>query len=273
MPTEPITETSLSCSGGSGRLSGCRGFRGSRPVLAVIPTYNEIESIERLVREVLAQESRHVSFDVLVVDDASGDGTGETVAQMAEPEPRVHLLERPGKMGLGTAYIAGFRYALEHGYEFVATLDADFSHDPRHLPEFAEAIQDADVVIGSRYIPGGGIENWGWHRHLLSGTANRLARLLAGLKPRDCTTGYRMYRTDFLRRLDLDAIVSHGYSCLMELVFVCQQAGARIVESPITFVDRRAGQSKISHKEILKAFATLKHLAVRRLRGCKRAVG
>ena len=233
--------------------------------LVIIPTFNEIENIERLVREVRLQKSPHMDFEVLVVDDASGDGTGAAVARLSESDAEVHLLERPAKLGLGTAYIAGFRHAMDHDYDIVVTMDADFSHDPSHLPEFAEAIDGADVVIGSRYIPGGGIRNWGWHRHVLSGTANWLARLVGGLRPHDCTTGYRMYRTEFLRRLDLDGVVSHGYSCLMELVFVCQKAGARIVESPIIFVDRRAGESKISQKEIVKAFATLWHLGMRRL--------
>jgi dolichol-phosphate mannosyltransferase len=239
--------------------------------LVVIPTYNEIENIERLARAVLALRSPHVSFEVLVVDDSSTDGTGDAAARLARQEPRAHLLERPAKLGLGTAYVAGFRYALEHQFKYAATMDADFSHDPKHLPVFAEAIAQADLVIGSRYIPGGGVRNWGFHRRLLSATANFFARLIAGLKPHDCTTGYRLYRTEFLRRLDLDRIQSHGYSCLMELTFTCQNNGARIVESPIIFDDRREGRSKMSHREILRAFATLYRLGVRRLRRQRRA--
>lgn len=233
-------------------------------VLIVIPTYNEVENIERLAREVLGQPVGDAQIEVLVVDDASADGTGALVKNLTRENARVHLLERPAKLGLGTAYIAGFRYALDHGFDLVGTMDADFSHDPDHLPAILEAIAGADVVIGSRYVPGGGIRNWGLHRHILSATANFLARLAGGLRPHDCTTGYRLYRADFLRRLDLDAITSHGYSCLMELVYVCQSAGARIVESPIVFEDRRAGQSKISRKEIFTAFATLYRLAARR---------
>lgn len=233
--------------------------------LIIIPTYNEIENIERLIGEVLAQSSDRAAIEVLVVDDASQDGTGAAVARMAQSDRRVHLLERPAKLGLGTAYIAGFRFALDHGCELAGTMDADFSHSPEHLPAFFEAIDRADVVIGSRYISGGGVKNWGLHRRILSAGANLLARLAGGLKPHDCTTGYRLYRTDFLRKLDLDGITSHGYSCLIELVYVCQQSGARIVESPIQFVDRRAGQSKISRKEIAKAFATLYHLLRRRV--------
>lgn len=233
--------------------------------LIIIPTYNEIENIERLVTEVLAQQSPHSSIEALVVDDASADGTGQAVQKMAQANPRVHLLSRPAKLGLGTAYMAGFKYAMQNSYDFAGTMDADFSHSPSYIPAFIEAIQKADVVIGSRYIPGGGVRNWGLHRRLLSAGANFLARLVGGLRPHDCTTGYRLYRTDLLRRLNLDGITSHGYSCLIELVYVCQKAGARIVESPIIFHDRRAGQSKISRKEIFKAFATLYHLAKRRM--------
>ncbi|MBN1866541.1 polyprenol monophosphomannose synthase [Candidatus Sumerlaeota bacterium] len=235
--------------------------------LVIIPTYNEIENIERLIGDVLTLAAPDAVIEVLVVDDASTDGTTAAVERLAQNEPRAHLLARDRKYGLGTAYIAGFRYALEHGYDLAATMDADFSHSPGHLPEMLAAVARADVVIGSRYVPGGGIRNWGLHRHILSGVANFLARLVGGLKPHDCTTGYRLYRTDFLRRLDLDRITSHGYSCLMELVFVCQRAGARIEESPIVFCDRRAGQSKISRGEIFRAFKTLWHLARLRCRG------
>jgi dolichol-phosphate mannosyltransferase len=229
--------------------------------LIIIPTYNEVENIEGIVRCVLEQESPHVRFDVLVVDDASQDGTREVVRELERKNDRIHLLERDKKYGLGTAYIAGFKHALERDFALVGTMDADFSHNPRHLPAFVEAIQNADLVIGSRYIPGGGVRNWGLHRRVLSATANFLARLVGGLKPHDCTTGYRLYRAEFLRRLDLDGVTSHGYSCLMELVYLCQRAKARIVESPIIFEDRREGQSKIGGAEIFKAFGTLKRLA------------
>ncbi|NQU42920.1 polyprenol monophosphomannose synthase [bacterium] len=235
--------------------------------LVIIPTYNEVENIARLVREVLAQRSPDIEFEVLVVDDSSQDGTADAVRETQRENDRAHLLERPAKLGLGTAYIAGFRYAMEKGYPFVATMDADFSHDPSYLPAFAKAIADADLVIGSRYVPGGGVRHWGLHRKILSAGANLLAHLVAGLKPKDCTTGYRLYRTDLLRKIDLDRVTSHGYSCLMELVFVCQRAGARIVESSIVFVDRREGQSKISRKEIFKAFGTLYRLGRRRFSG------
>ena len=233
--------------------------------LIIIPTYNEIENIERLVVQVRAASTPETSFDVLVVDDASPDGTGLAVAALARQDPHVRLLARPAKLGLGTAYLAGFRQALAGNYDCAGTMDADFSHDPRHLPAMAQAMDaGADLVVGSRYVSGGGIRNWGIHRHILSGTANYLARLAGGLRPHDCTSGYRLYRVAFLRQLDLDEIVSHGYSCLMELLYVCQTAGARIAESPIVFVDRRAGQSKISRREIATAFRTLYDLWRRR---------
>jgi len=233
--------------------------------LVIIPTYNEIGNIKPLVRDVLALESPRVTFEVLVVDDSSTDGTGKVVERLTQEHSRVHLLERPAKLGLGTAYVAGFRYALRHGFEFTATMDADFSHDPKYLPVFAEAIDGADLIIGSRYVPGGGVRNWALHRRLLSASANFCARLATGLWPHDCTTGFRYYRTELLRRLDLDRIRSHGYSCLMELAFVCQKSGARIVESPIVFVERREGRSKVSHHEVWRALATLSRLSARRL--------
>jgi len=235
--------------------------------LIIVPTYNEVENIERLVKEIRLQQSPFLEFEALVVDDGSRDGTDKAVERLAELDPRVHLLERHSKFGLGTAYIAGFRYALQHDYPIVGTMDADFSHDPSYLPAFAQAIRNADLVIGSRYVPGGGVRNWGLHRRILSATANFLARRVGGLRTHDGTTGFRFYRTDLLGKLDLDNITSDGYSCLMELVYVCQQAGARIVESPIVFVDRREGQSKISRKEIMKAFGTLYRLAMRRWKG------
>ncbi|MFP4580768.1 MAG: polyprenol monophosphomannose synthase [Candidatus Sumerlaeia bacterium] len=231
-----------------------------KKALIIIPTYNEIENVVKISQCVLDQESPLVQFETLVVDDASNDGTTEAARKLAEENERAHLLARDRKYGLGTAYIAGFRYALEHDYDLVGTMDADFSHHPSYLPTFVEAIQNADVVIGSRYIPGGGLRDWGIHRKILSFTANFLARMIGGLKPHDCTTGYRLYRAEFLRRLDLDTITSHGYSCLMELVYVCQRGGARIVESPIVFEDRREGQSKIGTSEIFKAFGTLYRL-------------
>ncbi|MEQ8821605.1 MAG: polyprenol monophosphomannose synthase [Sumerlaeia bacterium] len=227
--------------------------------LAIAPTYNEADNVDPLIEGILAQGD---ALHVLVVDDNSRDGTADRVRAQAEKHPgRVHLIERPGKLGLGTAYIDAFRWALAReggdAYDAILTMDADLSHDPAHLPEILHMAMVADVVIGSRYVAGGGIENWGPHRHVLSSGANFLARSLAGLRARDCTSGYRCYRRELLESIDLDAIRSDGYSCLMELLTVCQRRGAKIREIPIVFLDRRAGQSKISHKEIFKGFATL----------------
>lgn len=223
--------------------------------LAIVPTYNEVENIPALVDGLMAVKP---PVDVLVVDDGSPDGTADAARSLGERFPgRIHLLERPGKMGLGTAYLDGFRFALREGYDIAITMDADLSHNPRHLGEMLHVAKIADLVIGSRYIAGGGLKNWGAHRKLLSWTANTMARMVGGLRARDCTSGYRCYRTTLLRQLDLEAIRSNGYSCLMELLAVCQAAGARVREVPIVFHDREAGKSKISHVEILKALATL----------------
>ncbi len=223
--------------------------------LVLLPTYNEVENIGPLIDKLMRQPA---TVEVLVIDDSSRDGTADRVRKkMGEFPGRVHLMEREGKLGLGTAYLAGFRYALKGGYKFVISMDADHSHNPKHLREILHMAKLADVVVGSRYIAGGGIRNWGPHRYLLSWGANTLARLILGLNARDCTSGYRCYRTRLIGQIDLDAIQSDGYSCLMELLAVCQRRGAVIREIPIVFHDRRAGQSKISHKEILKGFQTL----------------
>ncbi len=223
--------------------------------LVIVPTYNEAENIGRLMTGLLAEPA---SVHVLVVDDGSQDGTADIVRRAMRRHPRrLHLLEREGKLGLGTAYIAGFRYGLERGYRHLLTMDADLSHHPGHLGEIMHMAQIADLVIGSRYIAGGGIRNWGPHRYLLSWGANTLARSILGLNARDCTSGYRCYRSALIRQLDLDAVTSDGYSCLMELLAICQRRGAVVREIPIVFVDRRAGHSKISSMEIGKGFLTL----------------
>lgn len=231
---------------------------GALRTLVVVPTYNERENVERLAQEILGALS---GASVLVVDDASPDGTGEVVHRLARQDARVSLLPRPGKLGLGSAYLAGFRAAMEGGYEAVVTMDADFSHDPRHLPALLEGLRDRDVMIGSRYVRGGGIRNWGLLRRILSAGANGLSRLLLRLPARDATSGFRAYRCEALRRLDLLSIRSSGYAFLEEVLFLCHRAGLRIGETPILFVDRRAGRSKISRKEILAAARNLFRLA------------
>lgn len=235
-----------------------------KPTLVILPTYNEAENIPSLLMKLMQYPE---ALHVLVVDDSSQDGTAAVVREHQGSYPgRIHLLERPGKMGLGTAYIAGFRHAIQNGYELAVTMDADHSHNPVHLREILHMAKLADLVIGSRYIAGGGTRNWGPHRQFLSWGANLLARTLLGLQARDCTSGYRCYRVRLLSKIQFERIHSNGYSFLMELLHYCQGHGARVREIPIVFVDRLHGSSKISHKEILKAFWMLWRLRQHRLK-------
>ena len=233
----------------------------SETIAIVIPTYNEAENIEELIREILAQEGARPpgagSFRVIVVDDNSPDGTSEKVMAMQQVDERLDLVRRAGKLGLGTAYLAGLARARELGAAFAVTMDADFSHNPEHLPALLEAAAGADVALGSRYVPGGGVRNWPIHRQWLSSVANFLARLVLRFDIRDCTSGYRCYRLACLDTIALEEITSNGYSFLIDLICRLHRAGARIVESPIIFTDRRGGQSKIGKSEILKAIKTL----------------
>ena len=230
--------------------------RAPAPVLIIVPTYNEAENIGALLGDIL-RETEPFGANALVVDDNSPDGTGQIVEDMGQENDRVHLLRREGKLGLGTAYLAGLRYAMENGYNLAVTMDADFSHSPTHLPAVIEAAMDADVVIGSRYVEGGGISNWPARRKLLSWGANLMAHIVLRVRARDCTSGFRAYRREVLEGVDLGSIRSDGYSFLIDLITVCERHGARVAESPIHFVDRRGGVSKISKTEIFKAFGTL----------------
>ena len=229
--------------------------------LVVIPTYNEADNIVPLARDVLAQDPR---LEVLVVDDASPDGTGQRVSEAAASEPRLHLLARAGKLGLGTAYLAGFRYGLEHGYELVFSMDGDGSHAPHHLPALLEAARANDLVIGSRYVPGGGIRNWPLHRRALSAFANFYTRTLLRLPVNDCTSGYRGYQRAVLETVDPFGLRSSGYSFLEEMLVRVHRAGFRIAEVPIVFQDRTLGASKINRSEIYRAAW---HVLVMALRG------
>ncbi|WP_322801937.1 polyprenol monophosphomannose synthase [Thermoflexus sp.] len=231
--------------------------------LVIIPTYNERENIEGLIRALLALP---LSLDVLVVDDHSPDGTGELVAAMAAGDPRIHILRRPAKLGLGTAYVAGFRFGLAHGYGRILTMDADFSHDPAYVPALIERSQEADLVIGSRYVPGGEVVDSPWYRRLLSRGANRFARTLLGLTPRDVTAGFRCYRPAVLEAIAPETIRAEGYAFLIEITYRVQRAGFRIAEVPIRFRDRRYGRSKVSRQEIARALWTVLRLAQDRKR-------
>jgi dolichol-phosphate mannosyltransferase len=210
--------------------------------LVVIPTYNEIENLKTLVERVLAQGT----FNVLIVDDGSPDGTGELAETLAHRFPiRVAVLHRAGKQGLGTAYRAGFAYALTRGYHHIFEMDADFSHDPSALPALRDALEEADVVLGSRYVHGGETENWPIARRLLSQCGSLYAAVILGLPFHDLTGGFKGFSARVLQSLDLDAIRSNGYAFQIEVTYRAYQSGFRIVERPITFVDRRLGHSKM----------------------------
>lgn len=221
--------------------------------LVVLPTYNEAENVIPMLREVLAASA---DLAVLVVDDKSPDGTADLVrgeAALHASNERVFLIERAGKLGLGTAYLAGFRYGLEQGFERVLTMDCDFSHKPGYLPALLAGMAEHDMMIGSRYVAGGGIVNWPWHRKFLSGFANIYTRALLRLPVRDCTSGFRCYSREVLETVDPFAVRSSGYSFLEEMVWRVQRHGFRIGETPIVFEDRLRGQSKIDGSEIYRA--------------------
>jgi dolichol-phosphate mannosyltransferase len=220
--------------------------------LIIIPTYNEAENLSPLLQEIFSYAPL---TDVLIVDDHSPDGTGEMADNFQKKDARVHVLHRAGKLGLGTAHLAGFKFALAHGYEAALEMDADFSHDPCYLPDFLRTIEDADVVIGSRYIVGGETPNWSMLRRLISGSGNIFARLMLGIPVLDCTSGFRCYRRRVLESIDLDAVHSHGYAFQVELTYRVMMQGFQMVETPIVFRERRSGKSKMSLAIILEALS------------------
>jgi dolichol-phosphate mannosyltransferase len=240
-----------------------------RKTLVMTATYNEIENLPRLVEQIF-QHAPEV--DLLVVDDNSPDGTGPWCDRRAAVDPRIHCLHRAGKLGLGTAIIAGMKYAIEHDYKYVLNLDADFSHPPRDLPAMIGGMDPAqgpaiDVMIGSRYIPGGGIEGWPLKRHLMSRGVNLYARWLLWLAPKDCSGGYRCYRTETLKRIDFDGIRSRGYSFQEEILWLLRRSGARFGETPIIFTDREKGSSKINSKEAVAALRIILGLGLQNMLG------
>jgi dolichol-phosphate mannosyltransferase len=233
-------------------------------VLVSLATYNERDNLGPLVREV---HSAVPAADVLVVDDNSPDGTGRLAGDLAAADPRVHVLHRAGKLGLGTAILAGMRYAMEHGYDLFVTMDADFSHHPRYLPALLAGMKGHDVMIGSRYVAGGGTENWPLSRRLMSRSVNALVRLLLRLPVRDASGGYRCYRVAHLHQTRLDGLLSYGYSFQQEVLLRCHRAGARLGETPIVFADRRAGASKVNFREASRSILVLLRLCLRSLLG------
>jgi dolichol-phosphate mannosyltransferase len=219
-------------------------------VLLIVPTYNEASTVRKMVERVRTAVPH---ADVLVVDDNSPDGTGQIADRLAELDAHVHVLHRPAKAGLGAAYVAGFRWGLDRGHDVLVEMDADGSHQPEELPRLLAALEGADLVLGSRYVPGGRVVNWPRYREMLSRGGNAYTRLALGVPLRDATGGYRAFRADALRRLDLDDVASQGYCFQVDLAWRAVRSGLRVVEVPITFVERVEGTSKMSSAIVLEA--------------------
>ena len=221
------------------------------PVWVILPTYEEASNVERLVGEVRGKLPG--SAQILIVDDSSPDGTGEIAARLADEHDAVHVLHRPAKEGLGPAYIAGFRHALAAGAGLIVEMDADLSHEPAYLPRLLEAAERADVVLGSRYVPGGGVSDWGPLRRAISRGGSAYARLVLGLGVRDLTGGFKCFRREVLEAIDLGEVRSRGYAFQVELTYRAIELGFDVVEVPIVFRDREAGSSKMSRSIVLEA--------------------
>ena len=218
--------------------------------LVIIPTYNEKENVEELLRQIFALEA---GIEVLIVDDNSPDGTGALADRMAAADPRIHVLHREGKMGLGSAYREGFQYALQRDFDIVFEMDADFSHSPESLPVFLKEIETADMVLGSRYLHGVTVVNWPLTRLILSYSANVYSRIITGMPIKDATGGFKCFRREVLEAIDWSRVKSDGYGFQIEINFKAFRKGFRIKEIPILFVDRMAGESKMSRKIVWEA--------------------
>lgn len=232
--------------------------------LVVTPTYNEAENIERLIAEVLSKGN---DIHILVVDDNSPDGTAEIVQRLRENDSRIHLIQRAGKMGLGTAYVEGFRYALSQRYDYVIEMDADFSHNPSEIPMFLERMLECDLVLGSRYTNGVRVVNWPIRRLILSYGANLYTRIITNMPVSDATSGFKCFKRSVLEAINLDGIRSNGYAFQIEMTFLAWKKGFRICEIPIVFVDRRSGISKMSKKIVYEAALLVWKLKLRSILG------
>ncbi|HEX2922471.1 MAG TPA: polyprenol monophosphomannose synthase [Chloroflexota bacterium] len=231
-------------------------------IIVVVPTYNELENLPELITRV---EKLPTQLDFLIVDDNSPDGTGELADRLAADRPWLRVLHRPGKAGLGTAYREGFRYALGQGYDAVGEMDADLSHDPTYLPSMIQALQNADLVLGSRYVRGGGVRNWGMMRKIISRGGSLYSQLILGLPVHDLTGGFKLFRRQLLERMDLDRVRSNGYSFQIEMTYRALRLGCRVVEVPIVFVDRRVGRSKLSRQVMVEAMLMVPRLRLGKL--------
>lgn len=250
---------------------GTDGYPGVGRVLVIIPTYNEIDNLDMIVGRV---RSAVPAADVLVADDNSPDGTGQRADALAAADPAVHVLHRPGKEGLGAAYVAGFGWAAEHGYDAVVEMDADGSHAPEELPKLLDALRTADMVLGSRWVRGGTVVDWPVHRFLLSRGANLYTRLALGMPIKDATGGYRAYRMPVLEKIDVDAVASQGYCFQVDLAWRAYRGGFRLVEVPIRFADRAHGTSKMSSSVVREALWRVTVWGTRsRLRALSKAAG
>lgn len=218
--------------------------------LVIIPTYNEAPNAERIITEVLQQSEM---VEVLIVEDNSPDGTAAIVKKMMETNPRIHILERERKLGLGTAYVAGFKYAINHKFDFIFEMDADFSHNPKEIPIMLGKMEECDVLIGSRYIKGVNVVNWPMKRLILSYSANIYTRVITGMPIHDATAGFKCYKRKVLESIDLDSIRSNGYAFQIETNFLAWKKGFKLLEMPIVFVDRRVGVSKMNKKIVYEA--------------------
>jgi dolichol-phosphate mannosyltransferase len=233
-------------------------------ILVSVATYNERDNLGPLLDQV---RQALPGADLLVVDDNSPDGTGRLADELAARDPRVHVIHRAGKLGLGTAILTAMRYAIDHDFDYHVNMDADFSHHPRYLPALVAGMRKYDVMIGSRYVPGGGSENWPLSRLVISRSVNALVRLLMRLPAKDCSGAFRCYRVAKLRQVRLDKVVSRGYSFQQEVLYRCRKAGCKIGEIPIIFENRRAGASKVNTREAVRSMTTILWLGVRAFLG------
>jgi dolichol-phosphate mannosyltransferase len=236
-------------------------------VLISLATYNERDNLAELISALQAQAPY---ADVLVIDDNSPDGTGELADQLRTADPRIHVLHRGGKLGLGTATLAAMQFAIDRGYDYLLNLDADFSHPPRFVPALLAGMADHDVMIGSRYVHGGGTENWPWSRRLISRAVNLFVRLVLRLPVRDASGAFRCYRVAALREAHLERVRSRGYSFQQEVLFRCHQAGCRLGETPIIFENRKAGASKVNLRESMRSLSMLGWLGLRATLGLEK---